>query len=222
MGHLSIPQLLLLSTVLVPGLAFLGLALAWLAGWNPKERTTSRCTLIAYSISGLTLLALVSVMISSGLNSVSVEMGNWYAVHRFQIPLTLFVDRLSLPLLALTIILAGLIAGFSERYVHRDRGFQRFFALLNLFAFGAVLLFAAGTFDLLIAGWELVCITSVLLIAFFQERAEPVQNAIRVYATYRGCDIGIMIGVFALHHLTGSAVYTDLFTGSWPNAANHS
>lgn len=216
MNQLSVPQILLLSAVLVPGLVFLGLALAWLAGWNPKERTTSGVTMWAYGLAGLTLTALIFSMAASGVNSVTVELGNWYAVHSFQIPLVLFADRLSVPLLALTILLAGLVAAFSRRYIHRDRGFQRFFLLLNLFTFGALLLFAAGSFDLLIAGWELVCITSVLLIAFFQERPEPVQNAIRVYATYRGCDLGIMIGVFALHHFTGSAAYGTLFTGSWP------
>jgi NADH-quinone oxidoreductase subunit L len=127
LNPLSVPQTLLLSTVLIPALIFLGLALAWLAGWNPKERTISSVTMWGYGFAGLTLTALVFSMVASGVNSVSVEFGNWYAVHNFQIPLVLFVDRLSIPLLALTMLLAGLVAGFSRRYVHRDRGFQRFF-----------------------------------------------------------------------------------------------
>ena len=77
-------------------------------------------------------------------------------------------DRLSLPFLAMTVILSGLIGQFSATYLHREQGFFRFFLLLHLFAFGSLLAFAAGSFDLLAAGWEIVGITSVLLIAFFQ------------------------------------------------------
>ena len=82
-------------------------------------------------------------------------------------------DRLSLPFLGLTVVLSGLIGQFSATYLHRERGFFRFFLLLHLFAFGSLLAFAAGSFDLLVAGWELVGITSVLLIAFFQQRSGP-------------------------------------------------
>ena len=45
------------------------------------------------------------------------------------------------------------------------------------------------------AGWEMVGITSVLLIAFFHTRQESAVNALRTFATYRLCDIGLLIGV---------------------------
>jgi NADH-quinone oxidoreductase subunit L len=212
----SLSQLLLPSIVATPGLVFLGLSLAWLVGFNPPERITSRLIIAAYGFAGLAFVWLLWLMRAAGVNTLNIEMGNWYAVHEFKIPLVLFVDRLSIPLVALTIILVGIVASFSRSYVHRDRGFQRFFLLLNLFAFGSLLLFTAGSFDLLIAGWEIVCITSVLLIAFFQQRPEPVRSAIRVYATYRGCDIGIMIGVIVLHNIAGSTSYQTIFTGAWP------
>ena len=118
--------------------------------------------------------------------------------------------------MALTAVLTGLIGAFSRRYLHREKGFERFFLLLNLFGFGSILIFAAGSFDLLIGGWELVGITSVLLIAFFQERREPVRNAVRVFAIYRACDVGLLVGVFLLHHFVGSATFADLFRGEWP------
>ena len=82
--------------------------------------------------------------------------------------------------------------------------------------FGAVLVFTSGSFDLLIGGWELVGITSVLLISFFQERSEPVQNAIRVFATYRGCDIGLLVGAFVLYEHVGPSTFANLFIGNWP------
>src|SRR6185437_92482 len=83
----------------------------------------------------------------------------------------------------------------------------RFFLLLHLFAFGSLLAFAAGSFDLLIGGWELVGITSVLLNAFFDQRPAPVENGLRVFGIYRACDIGLLLGVFALHNWAGSGSF---------------
>ena len=107
----------------------------------------------------------------------------------------------------MTVVLSGLIGQFSATYLHRERGFLRFFLLLHLFAFGSLLAFAAGSFDLLVAGWEMVGITSVLLIAFFQQRPAPVENGLRVFAVYRACDIGLLVGVFAMHHWAGTASF---------------
>ncbi len=137
----------------------------------------------------------------------TVAFGNWFAVHDYHFPLVLLADRLSLPFLALTAMLSGLIGQFSATYLHRERGFLRFFLLLHLFAFGSLLAFAAGSFDLLAAGWEIVGITSVLLIAFFQQRTPPVENALRVFAIYRACDIGLLVAIFAMHHWAGTASF---------------
>src|SRR5208282_4199644 len=116
-------------------------------------------------------------------------------------------DRLSLPFLAMTVVLSGLIGQFSATYLHRERGYFRFFVLLHLFAFGSLVAFAAGSFDLLAGGWEIVGITSVLLIAFFQQRPAPVENGLRVFSVYRACDIGLLVGVFAMHRWAGTASF---------------
>ena len=53
----------------------------------------------------------------------------------------------------------------------------------------------------------MVGITSVLLIAFFQQRPAPVENGLRVFAVYRACDIGLLVAVFAMHHWAGTASF---------------
>jgi NAD(P)H-quinone oxidoreductase subunit 5 len=75
-----------------------------------------------------------------------------------------------------------------------------------------LLAFAAGSFDLLVGGWEIVGITSVLLIGFFQLRAATVENGLRVFAVYRACDIGLLVAVFGMHHWGG----TTMFSGGLP------
>jgi len=199
-------QAALLFAVAAPGAVFIVLALLWLAGWAPSERAISRVTGATFSAC-LFGLAFVVWRVHSTASPVILAFGNWFAVHDYHFPLVLLADRLALPFLVLTLVLSGLIGQFSATYLHRERGFLRFFLLLHLFAFGSLLAFAAGSFDLLVAGWEIVGITSVLLIAFFQQRPAPVENGLRVFAVYRACDIGLLLAVFAMHHWAGTASF---------------
>jgi NAD(P)H-quinone oxidoreductase subunit 5 len=198
-------QALLVFVVVAPGALFAILGLLWLAGYVPSERVISALT---GGVFGGSLVALAGIFgrVVGG-TTIVVAFGNWFTVHDYHFPLVLMADRLSLPFLSMTVALAGLIGRFSATYLHRERGFLRFFLLLHLFAFGSLLAFAAGSFDLLVAGWELVGITSVLLIAFFQQRTAPVENALRVFAVYRACDIGLLVGVFAMHHWARTASF---------------
>ncbi len=203
---MSLSQAALVFVVMAPGAVFGLLALLWLFGWVPSERVLSRITGLTFAACVFVLAALLWNLAATNASAVSVTFGNWFAVHEYRFPLVLMVDRLSLPFVGMTIVLSGLIGQFSATYLHRERGFFRFFLLL---AFGSLLAFAAGSFDLFIGGWELVGITSVLLIAFFDQRPPPVENSLRVFAVYRACDIGLLVGVFALHNWAGTASFAS-------------
>jgi NAD(P)H-quinone oxidoreductase subunit 5 len=211
----SLTQAALLFAVLTPGAIFCLLALTWLMGLAPSERVVSRITGLAFTACLLALLPLLTALAPAGGPPVVVTFGSWFSVHEYRFPLVLMADRLSLPFLTMTLALSGLIGQFSATYLHRESGFFRFFALLHLFSFGSLLAFAAASFDLLIGGWELVGITSVLLIAFFDQRPAPVENGLRVFAVYRACDIGLLVAVFAMHNWAGHAS----FAGGMPKLA---
>jgi NADH:ubiquinone oxidoreductase subunit 5 (subunit L)/multisubunit Na+/H+ antiporter MnhA subunit len=204
---LDVSQATLVFVVLAPGVLFAVFGMLWLMGWAPSERVISTATGLTFLMSVFGLVGMVVGLVWTSDDSVTVEFGNWFAVHDYRFPLVLMADWLSLPFLAMTVVLSGLIGRFSATYLHRERGFLRFFLLLQLFAFGSLLAFAAGSFDLLVGGWEMVSITSVLLIAFFLQRAAPVENGLRVFAVYRACDIGLLVAVFAMHHWAATASF---------------
>lgn len=206
---MSLSQVILVAVVFAPGVVFALLSLSWLLGWVPGERGISVITAGTFSLCALGLSELLWKLAANGSTAVVVTFGNWFAVQDYRFPLVLMADRLSLPFLAMTVVLSGLIGQFSSTYLHREPGFFRFFVLLHLFAFGSLLAFAAGSFDLLAGGWEIVGITSVLLIGFFQLRPAPVENGLRVFAVYRATDIGLLVGVFAMHHWMGTAMFTS-------------
>lgn len=209
---MSLRQAILVFVVLAPGVVFGFLASLWMLGWTPSERVLSRVTGLTFTGCSLGVAALAwTVLRASGPSAVIVTFGNWFAVGDYHFPLVLMADRLSLPFLALAALLSGLIGQFSATYLHRETGFLRFFLFLHLFAFGSLLAFACGSFDLLAAGWEIVGITSVLLIGFFQLRPAPVENGLHVFGIYRACDIGLFVGIFALHHWAGTASFDHGF-----------
>lgn len=187
---------------------------------TPSERfiaaLTSSVFVLALAGSAATLAAVVMGQ------PFEVEIGRWFAVPGYGFELTLLVDRLSATLMVLTTGIVGLIGRFSVTYMHRERGYARFFLLVHLFAAGMLLLVMAGSVDLMFAGWELVGITSVLLIAFFQDRNEPVRNGVRAFIIYRCCDIGLLAGAALLHHYAHTASL-NLAMGAtrWPLGAAH-
>lgn len=208
---------ILVFVVLAPGAVFALFALLWLlVAWTPSERLLSWTTGVTFAACTSGVAALIWKLASAPY--ISVSLGSWFAVGSYHFPLVLMVDRLSTPFLALAAVLSGLVGQFSATYLHRESGFLRFFLLLHLFAFGSLLAFAAGSFDLLAAGWEIVGITSVLLIGFFHQRRAPVENGLYVFGIYRACDIGLLVGVFAMHHWAGTAS----FTGGFPSLSGAS
>jgi NAD(P)H-quinone oxidoreductase subunit 5 len=83
-----------------------------------------------------------------------------------------------------------------------------------------VLATLAGTIELLFAGWELVGLSSALLVAYFQERKSPVANGQRVWSVYRLGDAAFLIAAVALHHVSGGGDFEGLMgAGAWPEGA---
>ncbi|MFN0079382.1 MAG: proton-conducting transporter membrane subunit [Prosthecobacter sp.] len=209
-------KLLLLILVATPGVLFLSLGLLWLLGGAIPERAMSRLTKGVYALLTIVVGMIAWQMWQTDTPSIHVSLGNWFTVGHYGFPLSLLIDRLSLPIVGITVVLTGIVGAFSVRYLHRDPGFHRFFLQLHLFSFGALLIFTANSLDLLIAGWELVGITSVLLIGFFQYRPDPVRNALRVFGIYRIADLNLLLAVFLAHHWFGTASWDAMFSGEWP------
>jgi NADH-quinone oxidoreductase subunit L len=204
------PAALLTLLVALPGLAFAVLALLWLAGWHPPERFVHRLTGTVYVVASA-----LAAFLSLSPAPVTAALGDWFSLGHYSFPVSLILDPLAAPFVVLTAILTGVIGAFSARYMHRESGYLRFFLLLHLFAFGSLLLFTAGSLDLLLAGWELVGVTSVFLVAFFQARPGPVSSAARIFAVYRSTDVGLLLAIVALHHFAGSTSFASLIHGDW-------
>jgi NADH:ubiquinone oxidoreductase subunit 5 (subunit L)/multisubunit Na+/H+ antiporter MnhA subunit len=207
---------LVAAIVLVPFACSMALALfAWF-GLKLGERPISGIVGFASSCSVACALAALCGLWVSGQPTIEVDFGTWFSVGGYHFEWSLLADWLSLPMALFTSTLTGLIGAFSQRYLHRETGFFRFYFLLSLFGVGVQAVVLSGGLDQLFFGWELVGLTSAMLIAFFHERQKPVEHGLRAFLTYRVCDVGLLVALVWMHHSVGSTSFvpgTDGWSG---------
>lgn len=208
----SIPfRILVLTGVGAPALLFALLGCSPLFKRPISEKIIGRLTGMAMAVS---FAALVAALLSqvAGSGAQFLTYGGWSQAGG--IALQFLVDRMSLAFASLSAAILGIVSAFSHRYLHRDPGYHRYFLLLAMFATGMELIALAGNVELLFIGWELVGMSSALLIAFFHERPAPVSNGLRVFSVYRISDAAMLSAAVLLRHLAGSDSLTMLFNGA--------
>ncbi|HBI01539.1 MAG TPA: hypothetical protein DDY18_07935, partial [Flavobacterium sp.] len=112
-----------------------------------------------------------------------------------------YFDRITAVYLFVGALLTSMITTYSRYYLHREKGYKRFFTTVLFFFFGYNLAILSGNFETLFIGWEIIGISSFLLIAFYRERYLPVKNAFKVFSIYRIGDVGLLLTMWASHHL---------------------
>jgi len=200
--------------VAIPGLPTLAVLILgtarWATGRRASERGVVRIVGIAFflALSSSALLGLL--LLVGGAPGVEADLGSWFSAGHYRFRWVLRGDRLSLPFACFSAALVGVIASFSRRYLHREEGFHRFYLMLAFFGAGVELVLLAGSLDLFFFGWEIVGLSSALLIAFFHERPLPVEHGLRAFVTYRFCDVGLLGAVVWLHHVVGSSALAPM------------
>ncbi|MAT16295.1 MAG: oxidoreductase [Planctomyces sp.] len=210
-----------LGTIVVasPMLLVLILGVCALLGRPLGEQALARVTAAAVVFSLLPAIAILFLMLASGERYVPVEWGDWMSIPNAHLHFhwKFVFDRLSIPFLILSCVLCGVVGVFTRRYLHREEGYQRFFLFYAFFFCGMVLSSVGGTIESLFVGWELVGLSSALLVAYFHERMNPVRNGQRVWSIYRLSDAAFLVAAITMHHLTGEGDFGGLMgSGHWP------
>jgi NAD(P)H-quinone oxidoreductase subunit 5 len=178
------------------------------------ERWTGRIAAGSMMIACAALSAALVVYGVTGTGARLLSYGAWSASHEGSIAIEFLVDRLSLAFAALSAGIAGIVSAFSNRYLHRDAGYNRYFVLLAMFVTGMLYVALAGNVEVLFVGWEFVGLSSALLVAFFHGRPSPVSNALRVLSVYRISDAAMFTAAVLLRHVAGSDSLSLLFGGA--------
>jgi NADH-quinone oxidoreductase subunit L len=211
-----------LTVVAAPAALALIMGMSLLLGYRLGERTQALLTQTLVGLATLAAIGLLVRMLTTDQVQYTLELGRWVdlPIEHFHFTFKFLFDRLSIPFLILSLVLCGVISAFANRYLHRDAGYSRFFILYVIFLLGMVVTSVAGTIETMFLGWELVGLSSALLVAFFHTRENPVSNGLRVWTIYRFADGAFLMAALVLHHLTGGGEL-DLVMGSkpWPENA---
>jgi NAD(P)H-quinone oxidoreductase subunit 5 len=215
--HETLIRVLGLIVVAAPIALLVVLGVSSLVGRPLSERATGTWVQGATATGLVGSISILALMLLWGTRHVPLELGSWVLIPHYHFSVKFVFDRLSVPFVILSFALCGTIGAFATRYMHREKGYNRFFVFYSLFTAGMALTSLAGTIETLFAGWELVGLSSALLVAFFHERPAPVRNGLRVWTVYRVSDAALLIAAVTLHHLTGEGDFDKLQgVGPWP------
>ena len=111
------------------------------------------------------------------------------------IPFAFVLDRLSKTMLVLVTGVGALIHIYSLGYMREDKGKSRYFAALSFFMFAMLGIVLANNFVMMFIFWELVGVSSYLLIGHWFERDAAADAAKKAFITNRIGDFGFMLGI---------------------------
>ena len=136
--------------------------------------------------------------------------GNWLSIGDLQIDFGLKLDALSLMMMLIVTGVGGAIHIYSVGYMREDSGFSRFFACLSLFTFSMLGIVLANNFIEMFIFWELVGVSSYLLIGFWFEKPSAADAAKKAFFTNRLGDFGFLLGILVVWAALGSLNFTAL------------
>ncbi len=184
-----------------------------------QPRRTAAATLAIGSLGFSLLLSLVAFghVLAGWSNQVAVrETVNftWIQVGASTVDLGWVLDPLSAVMMVMVCFVGLLIFIYSTGYMAHDENFTRFFCFLALFAGAMLGVVIANSLLLLFMCWELVGLTSYLLIGFWYQKPSAAAAAKKAFLTTRVGDIFFLLGIVWLFNDTGTLLFYDHGAGS--------
>ncbi|HXG00552.1 MAG TPA: NADH-quinone oxidoreductase subunit L, partial [Bacteroidota bacterium] len=132
------------------------------------------------------------------LNFTWVDFQNVPGIGPLKIVLGFSVDNLAAIMLAVVTLISALVHYFSIGYMHGDVRYGRYFAFLGLFSFSMLMIVLANNLFLLYVGWELVGLSSYLLIGHWYEKKSASNAAMKAFIVNRVGDVGFFVGIMVM------------------------
>jgi NADH-quinone oxidoreductase subunit L len=120
------------------------------------------------------------------------------------IDLGILLDPISVMMLVVITTVSLMVHLYSLAYMHGERGFQRYYALLSLFSFSMLGLVVATNIFQMYIFWELVGVSSYSLIGFYYTKPSAVAASKKAFIVTRFADLGFLIGILVLSYYTGT------------------
>jgi NADH-quinone oxidoreductase subunit L len=210
-------------TIWIPLLPFLMFLLLGLTGHKLKARLSG--LLGTGGLAVITVLSYITAYkyffttekIEGAYQKISAFNITWLQLtDKLHIDLGVLLDPISVMMLVVISTVSFMVHIYSLGYMKGERGFERFFAFLSLFSFSMLgLVLATNIFQMYIF-WELVGVSSFLLIGFYYEKPSAVRASKKAFIVTRFADLGFLIGILILSFNTKTFDFISLTDPSGP------
>ena len=176
-------------TAVLPFVAFLLI----MVFTRKNERLSAGLSIGAVSVS---LAGALFLIIQYRHLTTSVQYaGKWLVSGFITIPVGFLLDPLSLLMLTIVTVICFLVQIYSLGYMAGDRGFSRYYAFMSLFAWAMISLTLSASLFQLYVFWELVGLSSYLLIGFWYEKFSASEAGKKAFVMTRLGDVAFMLGL---------------------------
>jgi len=206
---------------LIPVLPALAAGLSALA----KQRERRFAASLAIGSMGLSfvlsLYGFVQVLQSVGQGEAARQVFNfpWLEYGGEWLRLGWMLDPLTAVMLVMVTFVGLLIFIYSTAYMEHDENFTRFFCFLSLFAAAMLGVVIANSLLLFFMCWELVGLTSYLLIGFWYQKPAAAAAAKKAFITTRIGDLAFLLGIVWLYSQAGTLLLYDNGAGCLEHSA---
>ena len=193
----------LLPVSLLLGMPFLVFLCLWLGGKNLNR--------VAGWIGAITTaIGLYVSVLYSDPDVLHTIRFNWALIGNLPIELSFRFDTLSCVMLVVVHFVALLVQIYSTSYLSHDTGLHRYFAFLQLFLFSMIGIILSGSLLVMYVFWELVGVSSYLLIGFWYLKPRAVWAAQKAFILNRIGDAAFLTGILMLFYYIGSTDFEVL------------
>ncbi len=194
--------------VVLPFLSALLLAIVYLS--NTKANRYAFYTIVGVGTPTImTILSfIVGYQLINGSDTVHNTLFQWIDIGDFNISIAFMADRLSVVMISFITFIGTLIHIYAAGYMKEDEAYGKFFAYFNLFMGSMLLLVLADNPIMMFVGWELVGLSSYLLIGFYHQESDNITAANKAFILNRVGDFGFIMALALLFVNVGDGGFT--------------
>ena len=161
-----------------------------------NERLTTFITINGALLSFTVSLFMFGVLLLDKFKPISLKLYTWFPDP--EIRFEFLLDGLSGTMMLLVTGLGLVIQIFSTSYMSGDPRYVKYFVYFNFFVFSMLLLVMSANFLVMFFGWELVGLSSYLLISFWSEKKEAAKAGNKAFVLNRIGDFGFLIALMMI------------------------
>ncbi|MEL0103226.1 MAG: NADH-quinone oxidoreductase subunit L [Gammaproteobacteria bacterium] len=178
---------------------------------NSSKKLTSIISNTSILAAFLLSIYMLYSFYSSNSGAISHNIFTFADVEQFSLHFGLYIDSLSLIMCSVVTSVSLLVHFYSIAYMKDDSSYNRFFIYTNFFTFSMLLIVLSNNFFQLFIGWELVGLSSYLLIGFWLKKDTAINANYKAFIVNRVGDVGLLLGLCLIFLIYGSTDYNEIF-----------